>query len=145
MNDPAIAVVETKAVAGGCERTQLDDGLAVIDQKMLNDKPSTFRENLVQFVKSAGNKLRFGLIMAGQRMSPFDNPLDPGVNMLKEVGTAAGLKPFKQLADVLLIYSHWKSLSARGSSARFTSVYRVKQHCPLFGLSPQTDRNIRAH
>lgn len=56
---------------------------------MLDDEIGAPRKDLVQFVESPRNKVGFGVIVAGKWMRPFDNPVDPIVDMLKEVGTTA--------------------------------------------------------
>lgn len=100
MNEPAIAIVETKSVPGGGKRMQFDDGPVVLDQDMLHHELRALRQHFVQPGERAGDEVGLGMIMAGQRVRAFDRPVDVVVDVVEECSTVTVLEIFEQVSNM---------------------------------------------
>ena len=82
--DPAIAVVESETILRGRQGMKFYDRLIVLHEQMLDDELSSARQNLGQLREGPRHEIRFRLIVTGERMGPFDNPVDLIVYMLEK-------------------------------------------------------------
>ncbi len=68
---------------------------------MLDDELSPVRQNLGELREGPHQKIRFRLIVTGERMRAFDDPVDLIVYMLEKAGAVALLKTLEGPSDVV--------------------------------------------
>src|ERR1700756_3549314 len=68
---------------------------------MLDDKLSTAWQNLGELRESPRQEVGFRLIVTGEQMRAFDDPVDLIVYMLEKARTVALLKTLKDPSDVV--------------------------------------------
>src|ERR1700733_1729043 len=98
--DPAIAVIKSQTVLCGRHGMKLHDCLVVLHEQMLDNELSPVRQNLGQLREGSGQEIGFRLVMTGERVRAFDNPVNLIVDVLEKAGAIALLETFKQLPDV---------------------------------------------
>ena len=76
------------------------------DKQMLENELSAVGQNLVEFHEAPRQEIRFRLIMTGERMRAFDDPVDLIVYMLEKARSIALLKTLEDLSDVVFS-DHW--------------------------------------
>jgi hypothetical protein len=69
------------------------------------------RQDLRKFFESVDQKIRFAMVMTGQRMSSLDDPINVVRNVSKKFTSVAGFKAFKNIANLRKSYGHWNLLS----------------------------------
>src|ERR1700733_14428293 len=79
---------------------KLHDCLVVLHEQMLDNELSPVRQNLGQLREGSRLEIGFRLVMTGERVRAFDNPVDLIVDMLEKAGAIALLETFEQLPDV---------------------------------------------
>src|ERR1700693_343710 len=68
---------------------------------MLDDELSPVGQNLDELRESPRQEVRFRLILTGERMCAFDDPVDLIVDMLKKARAVALLETLEDLPDVI--------------------------------------------
>ncbi len=77
------------------------DSPIILHKQMLEDELSAVGQNLVEFREAPRQEIRFRLIMTGERMRAFDDPVDLIIYMLEKAGAVALLKTLKDPSDVV--------------------------------------------
>src|SRR4029077_16503547 len=77
------------------------DSPVILHKQMLEDELSAVGQNLVEFREASRQEIRFRLIMTGERMRAFDDPVDLIVYMLEKARSVALLKTLKDPSDVV--------------------------------------------
>ncbi len=80
---------------------QLNDRPIARHQHMLCVKLSAVWQDLRKFVKGVRQKIRFGVVMTGKRMSAFNCPINIIGNVRKESSTVTALKRFEDVANFI--------------------------------------------
>src|SRR5271155_5800420 len=102
VDDPAILVVEPQSVLRRGQGVKFHDSLIILHDEMLDDELSPMGQNLSELRKGPRQELRFRLIVTGERMRAFDDPVDLVVYMLEKVGAVALLETLEDPLDVVL-------------------------------------------
>ena len=97
MDDPAVSVVEPQSVLRRGQGVKFHDSLVILHEQMLDDELSPVGENLAELLEGPGEEIRFRLVVTGQRMRAFDDPVDLVVYMLEKARAVAVLKPLENL------------------------------------------------
>src|SRR5271167_4933285 len=92
VDDPAISVVEPQSVLRRGQGVKFHDSLIILHQQMLDDELNSVGQNLGEFREGPGQEIRFRPVVTGERMCPFDDPVDLVVDVLEKAGTIALLK-----------------------------------------------------
>ena len=88
------------------------DSLIILHEQMLDDELSAARQNLGELREGPRQEIRFRLIVTGERMRAFDDPVDLIVYMLEKTRAVALLETLEYLSDVVfgdhrfLLYIH---------------------------------------
>src|SRR5271170_2292016 len=77
------------------------DRLTILHEQMLDDELSPIGQNLAELREGPGQEIRFRLVVTGQRMRAFDDPVDFVVYMLEKARAIAVLEPLENLSDVV--------------------------------------------
>src|SRR4029077_18906254 len=101
VDHPAVPVVEPQSVLRRGQGVKFHDSLVFLHEQMLDDELSPVGQNLAELREGPGQKIRFRLVVTGQRMHAFDDPVDLVVYMLEKAGAIAVLKPRENLSDVV--------------------------------------------
>src|SRR5277367_4342236 len=101
VEDPAVSVVEPHSVLRRGQGVKFHDSLVVLHEQMLDDELSPIGQNLAELREGPGQEIRFRLVVTGQRMRAFDDPVDLVVYMLEKARAIAVLEPFENLSDVV--------------------------------------------
>jgi hypothetical protein len=80
---------------------KFQDSLVILHEQMLDDELSPVGQNLAELREGPGQEIRFRLVVTGQRMRAFDDPVDLVVYMLEKARAIALLKPLENLSDVV--------------------------------------------
>src|SRR6202030_3128569 len=98
---PAVSVVEPESILRRGQGVKLHDSLIVLHEEMLEDELSPVGQNLAELGEGPGHEIRFRLVVTGQRMRAFDDPVNPIVYMLEKARAIAALKALENLSDVV--------------------------------------------
>ena len=74
---------------------KFDDSPIILHKQMLEDELSAVGQNLVEFREAPRQEIRFRLIMTGERMRAFDDPVDLIVYMLEKLAPSPCSRPLK--------------------------------------------------
>src|ERR1700681_3457502 len=95
---------------------KFQDNLVILHEQMLDDELSAVGQNLAELRESPGQEIGFRLVVTGQRMRAFDDPVDLVVYMLEKTGSIAVLKALENRSEVIIrtsfIYASNCSLDA---------------------------------
>src|ERR1700735_5520883 len=101
VDNPAVSVVEPQSVLRRGEGVKFHDSLVILHEQMLDDELSPVGQNLAELREGPGQEIRFRLVVTGQRMRAFDDPVDLVVYMLEEARAIALLELLENLYDVV--------------------------------------------
>ena len=71
------------------------DSLVILHEEMLDDELSPIGQNLAELREGPGQEIRFRLVVTGQRMRAFDDPIDLVVYMLEKARASPCSSPLK--------------------------------------------------
>src|SRR5580658_5740070 len=96
------------------------DSLVILHEQMLDDELSPVGQNLGELCEGSRQEVGFRLVVTGQRMRAFDDPVDLVVYMLEKARAIAFLKILENHSDVVFgdhrplrylpaqpVHSHW--------------------------------------
>src|SRR4029077_3394917 len=101
VDDPAVSVVEPQSVLRRGQGVKFHDSLVILHEQMLDDELSPVGQNLAELREGPGQEIRFRLVVTGQRMHAFDDPVDLVVYMLEKARAVALLKTLEDPSDVV--------------------------------------------
>src|SRR5580698_7634979 len=88
---PAVPVVESQSVLRRRQGMKFQDSLVILHEQMLDDELSAVGQNLAELREGPGQE-GFRLVVTGQRMRAFDDPVDLVVYMFEKTRSIAALK-----------------------------------------------------
>src|SRR4029077_1063358 len=109
---PAVSVVEPQSVLRRGQGVKFHDSFVILHEQMLDDELSSIGQNLAELREGPGQEIRFRLVVTGQRMRAFDDPVDLVIYMLEKARAIAVLEALENLSDVvfgdhqILLYRH---------------------------------------
>lgn len=71
------------------------DSLIILHKQMLDDELSPAWQNLGELREGSRQEIRFRLVVTGERMCPFDDPVDLIVDMLEKLAPSPCSRPLK--------------------------------------------------
>jgi len=95
------------------------DSPIILHQQMLQDELSALGQNLAELREGPRQEIRFRLVVTGERMRAFDDPVDLIVYMLEKARAVALLKTLEDPSDVVFgnhnLLSVYMSYAAEGA------------------------------
>ena len=103
------------------------DSLIVLHEQMLDDELSPVGQNLGELREGPRQEFRFRLVVTGQRVRAFDDPVDLVVDMLEKARAVALLKTLKILRTLSSVII---SASCMYASTCCSTLPRTDCPCP---------------
>jgi hypothetical protein len=99
--NPAVPVVEPQSILRRGQGVKFHDSLILLHEQMLDDQLSPVRQNLGELREGPRQEIRFRLILAGEWMCAFDDPVDLIVYMLEKARPSPSSSTLEDRSDVV--------------------------------------------